>query len=98
MLNETTVINLQADFSKVKFAQVEKVKTSRSNTFMYTNYIFSTPSSNTPSKTKCSAFNFIKNCIINIKPSTTVHNLDVLLDSELSLKQHINKVVSSRYE
>ena len=30
-----------------------------------------------------------------IKPSTTVRDLGVLLDSELSLKQHVNKVVSS---
>jgi len=33
----------------------------------------------------------------NIKPSTTVRDLCVLLDSELSLKQHVNKVVSSCY-
>ena len=32
-----------------------------------------------------------------IKPSTTVRDLGVLLDSELSLKQHVNKVVSSCY-
>jgi len=32
-----------------------------------------------------------------IKPSTTVCDLGVLLDSELSLKQHVNKVVSSCY-
>jgi len=31
----------------------------------------------------------------NIKPSTTVRDLGVLLDSELSLKQKVNKVVSS---
>jgi len=30
-----------------------------------------------------------------IKPSTTVCDLGVLLDSELSLKQHVNKVVGS---
>jgi hypothetical protein len=30
-----------------------------------------------------------------IKPSTTVRDLGVLLDSQLSLKQHVNKVVSS---
>jgi len=33
----------------------------------------------------------------NIKPSTTVRDLGVLFDSELSLKQHVNKVVSSCY-
>jgi len=33
----------------------------------------------------------------NIKPSTTVRDLGVLLDSELSLKQHVNKVISSCY-
>ena len=32
-----------------------------------------------------------------IKPSTTVRDLGVLLDSELSLKQHVNRVVSSCY-
>ncbi len=32
-----------------------------------------------------------------IEPSTTVRDLGVLLDSELSLKQHVNKVVSSCY-
>ena len=32
-----------------------------------------------------------------MKPSTTVRDLGVLLDSELSLKQHVNKVVSSCY-
>jgi len=31
----------------------------------------------------------------NIKPSTTVRDLGVLHDTELSLKQHVNKVVSS---
>jgi len=34
----------------------------------------------------------------NIKPSTTVRDLGVLLDTELSLKQlHVNKVISSCY-
>jgi len=33
----------------------------------------------------------------NIKPSTTVRDLRVLLDSELSLKKHVNKVVNSCY-
>jgi len=32
-----------------------------------------------------------------MKPSTTVRDLGVLLDSELSHKQHVNKVVSIRY-
>ena len=30
-----------------------------------------------------------------IKPSTTVRDLGVLLDSQLSLTQHVNKIVSS---
>ena len=32
-----------------------------------------------------------------IQPSTTVRDLGVILDSELSLQQHVNKVVSSCY-
>ena len=34
---------------------------------------------------------------VAVKPSTVVRDLGVLLDSELTLKQHISKVASSYY-